>query len=431
MVIDSMPTVKLTKSYVDNLAFSEAGKVVFYRDSDLVGFAVKVTSQSKSYIAEKKLFGTPCRVKICDYKAVPFQQAKEMAREVIYQISQGINPNENKKIKKQLQVEKSVIYKAMPTLIQAYEQYKIVNTLKEKTIKTYDICINDYFADWKNHKLADITPKMVVDKFTRITQRSPAQANIAIKLLHAIYNYAQRSYIDESGVSYIETNPAKIIKQQKSMNRIKRRRTYIRHEQLYDWAVAVATTEWAGQQNDDVWAYTNQDFLLVMALTGFRRSETEQLEWSNIDLKFGTIIVPNPKNSEPLILPMGDMLWHIIKERHSRSNGCKYVFMNKELNNHVSDRRDARQKVIKNSGINFTFHDLRRTFSTVANRLAIGSYTIKRLINHTVEDDPYDVTDGYIQVDFDELRRAMNMIESVILPAEMRHLILEQRKTPK
>ncbi|WP_262438122.1 site-specific integrase [Acinetobacter ursingii] len=73
------------------------------------------------------------------------------------------------------------------------------------------------------------------------------------------------------------------------------------------------------------------------------------------------------------------------------------------------------------SGIEFTFHDLRRTFGTIANSLAIGSYTIKRLINHTLEDDNNDVTEGYIQVSFEDLRRAMNLIEDKILSEDVKN----------
>lgn len=73
--------------------------------------------------------------------------------------------------------------------------------------------------------------------------------------------------------------------------------------------------------------------------------------------------------------------------------------------------------------MNFTFHDLRLTFSTVANRLAIGGYAVKRLTNHTAGNDSSDVTDGYIQVSFEYLQKAMNMIEDVLIPEEVRLLI--------
>lgn len=55
--------------------------------------------------------------------------------------------------------------------------------------------------------------------------------------------------------------------------------------------------------------------MFLLALTGFRRSEAEAVEWKNVDLQFGTIKIVNTKNHEDLLLPMGDTLWHIMRER--------------------------------------------------------------------------------------------------------------------
>ena len=70
------------------------------------------------------------------------------------------------------------------------------------------------------------------------------------------------------------------------------------------------------------------------------------------------------------------------------------------------------------TGIKFTYHDLRRTFSSVANSLNIGSYTIKKLVNHAT-DESADVTEGYVQVSFEDLQLAMNMIEDLLLDDEI------------
>lgn len=165
---------------------------------------------------------------------------------------------------------------------------------------------------------------------------------------------------------------------------------------------------------------------MLLALTGFRRNEAERLEWKNIDLKYGTITVTDTKNGEDLTLPMGELLWQIMQERKKRASDHLYVFTDRSGESHVNDRRAARLKVAQESGIAFTFHDLRRTFSSVANSLAIGSYTIKRLINHTIEDNTHDVTDGYIQVSFDDLRKAMNSIENVLIPEDIKQIILNR-----
>ncbi|EPO6565957.1 tyrosine-type recombinase/integrase, partial [Acinetobacter baumannii] len=288
--------------------------------------------------------------------------------------------------------------------------------LAETSLIAYDGCIENYFNDWKDLKLDQITSAMIIDRHLKLSEASPSRANLASKFLHALFNHTISRYKDESGNKILNIkNPVVIVKEEKAFNKIKRRKGHIRADQREAWALAVATTYWQGEQNNDYRAYTNQDFLFLLALTGFRRSEAESVEWKNVDLQFGTIKIVNTKNHEDLLLPMGDTLWHLMRERKKRAGNNKYVFTDRNGVSHISDRRAAREKVTENSGIEFTFHDLRRTFGTIANSLAIGSYTIKRLINHTTDDDDNDVTDGYIQVSFDDLKKAMNMIEDVVL----------------
>ena len=67
----------------------------------------------------------------------------------------------------------------------------------------------------------------------------------------------------------------------------------------------------------------------------------------------------------------------------------------------------ALKHLTESSGIKFTFHDLRRTFITVAESLDISSYAIKRLVNHK---NGNDVTQGYIIANHDRLRAPMQRI---------------------
>ncbi len=271
-----------------------------------------------------------------------------------------------------------------------------------------------------------------MDRHTVLSERSRAQANLAMKFFSALYNFTVKITVDSSNNKLItEPNPVLTIYETKTWNKIKRRKNYIRSEQLHDWAEGVAKQYWPGNQNDNHLAYTNQDFLFLLVLTGFRRNEGEGLEWSKIDLKYGTVLITDTKNGEELLLPVGEMLWHILRERRKMNPDGKYVFPDFRNKSHIIDKRHAREAVTESTGIEFTFHDLRRTFSTIANSLAIGSYTIKRLINHTTEDDSQDVTDGYVQVSFEDLRKAMNMIEKVIISDVAKELILNRIYFPK
>ena len=55
----------------------------------------------------------------------------------------------------------------------------------------------------------------------------------------------------------------------------------------------------------------------------------------------------------------------------------------------------------------FMCHDLRRTFASVAERVNLGEYTKKRLLNHKTTSD---VTHGYIHLTVDDLVQPMQEI---------------------
>jgi len=70
------------------------------------------------------------------------------------------------------------------------------------------------------------------------------------------------------------------------------------------------------------------------------------------------------------------------------------------------------QWVIRESGVVFTLHDLRRTFITVAVSLKISAYAVKRLVNHKMS---RDVTSGYIISDVERLREPMKRISKYLI----------------
>lgn len=69
-------------------------------------------------------------------------------------------------------------------------------------------------------------------------------------------------------------------------------------------------------------------------------------------------------------------------------------------------------KAIEDSNVQFTVHDLRRTFITIAESLDIPAYALKRLLNHKMSSD---VTAGYIMLDVERLRKPMQMITDHLL----------------
>ena len=414
----SLQRVKLTKTFVDSVPLSP-GKQVFYRDSELTGFALRVTS-AKTYIVERRIGngGSSVRVKVGEHGLITPAQAREQATQLLAKMANGINPNEEKLAAKAAQETAAQKKLEQPTLRDAYEVYKSQRQLKPKTLKDYNQCFDDYLADWRDLRLIDITRTMIQTKHAQLSERAKARANLAMRFYRAVFNFSAEHYLDDDDQPIINiSNPVATLNSKRQWNKIRRRKGHIRDEQMSDWINAILAYKWRAQHYNDAFALTNQDFLITLMLTGFRREEMESLLWANVDLKYGTLLIKDTKNGEDHLLPMGDLLWQMIKERRQRDPAGVWVFPSKKSKSgHIVNRSKSRGHIHRETGINFTFHDLRRTFSSIANgRVQPGKYTIKRLLNHTDENSNSDVTGGYVQVSMADLRSAMNQIEDIVI----------------
>lgn len=400
----SSQRVKLTKTFIDQLEMTPA----IYRDCDLIGFAIRVNTTCKTYIVEKKVLGKTVRSTIGLHGNLTLSQARDIASDKLAQMSQGINPNDVKRNAIAEEKVKSDLSKTKPTLKQAFDHYLFHKSLKPRTIKDYTLVVDDYLKDWNNITLDKISRSMIQAKHSELSQRSMAQANMAMRVFRAIYNYSVEHYLDENGRSILDThNPTKTLDAKKAWNKMSRRKSYINEEQLPHWIKAVFEYKDRGQQRE-----TNRDFLLTLILTGFRREECESLPWTRIDLKDGRITSIDSQNGAPHSLPMGDFLFTLMKKRYAQAKN-EWVFPSAKSNSgHIVNISKVRQKINKSCGIEFSFHDLRRTFGTIAENLDYGQYTIKCLLNP--KDDDRDVTIGD-QVSERKLREAMNAIEDIVL----------------
>ena len=395
--------LKFTKTTID--ALNEPG---IYRDSELIGFAIRVNTTCKTYIVEKKVKGKAVRATIGLHGNLTLSQARILAQALLSQMAQGYNPNEVKKLERQKIESNLQTLRQHPSFEIAYSEYLKNRTLKQRTLQDYDRAFNDYLKDWKDKKIGEITRIQVQQKYKELTERSPAQANMAMAFFRAVFNFSLEHFLDANDDSIIKTvNPITTLKAKRSWNKIKRRKGYVKQEQLSDWINAVMSFTALRQERNTV-----RDFLVTLILTGFRRSECQTLQWDAVDLKYGWITSADPKNGEVHTLPMGDRLWEIMKSRYEQKYN-EYVFASPKAKKkgYTSNLYEAKQKIIEQTGIQFTFHDLRRTFGTIAENLDYGQYTIKRLLNHTVSGD---VTEGYIQISDKKLRLAMQEIEDIV-----------------
>lgn len=413
---------KLTKTFVDSAALSP-NKQVFYRDAELIGFALRVTA-SKVYVVERRIGDgkSSVRVMLGKHTELTLEQAREKAKIVLAQMASGINPNKQKQKNKKSKQKYYPIPNQQPTLVTAYNIYIKHRQLSEKTLKDYRRCVEAYLLEWKNMQLINITAPMVQEKHAELTLNSKAGANLSMRLLRAVFNFAIEYYVDSDGRSILNiSNPVNILSAKNLWNMFNKKERYIANEQLSHWIDRVLSMQWVGQNYYNHNAYTNQDFLLILLLTGLRHKDVESLQWKNIDFKTGTLTAIDSNNANAMVLPMGPILKHIIHARFERSGDKPYVFQARQGEGHVTNRSKARYKISKLSGIAFTYHDLRRTFLNIAHSININAYTIKKLTCHLR--DHTDMSNANQQVSFEDLKLAMTQIEQVIFTKQQFEMI--------
>lgn len=372
-----------------------------YYDNYLKGFGIRVTSGgSKAFFIEKLVKHKLRRITIGRYPALTVEQARKQAQKLLGQIATGIDPIAERKERKVRGV----------TLKETFDAYLTARkSLKPTTVLDYNRVMKQCFSDWQNKSLLDITKDMVAKRHRQMGERSPARANLSMRLLRALFNFASGEYEDAQGRSLILENPVKRLSHTRAWYRIDRKQTIIKPYELAAWYKAVKEVK---DQRTTGKSSILRDYFLLLLFTGLRREEAIQLTWDRVDLKAKTLTIADTKNNQAHTLPLSDFLFDLFISRKADSSSSQFVFPGDGKTGYNVEPRKVMNKIIEQSGIAFTLHDLRRTFITIAESLDISAYALKRLLNHKMS---HDVTAGYIIIDVERLRKPMQQITDHLL----------------
>ncbi len=391
--------MNLTKTTVEQAPIPASGQK-FYRDDKLKGFALRVTAGgAKSFIVEKRINGKVKRKTLGQFGPLTVEQARKEATKFLGQVASGRDPISEQKTAQAQGV----------TLGEVFELYLKVNSgLKPSTVQDYQRLMKEVFKGWQGRTLQSLTKDVVQKRHRDYGERSKARANNGMRLLKALFNFVRGQYEDDQGHSLFPENPVDRLSHVKAWFRVERRRTVIKKSDLPAWFDAVERLRDEGNPL----SATISDYLQLLLMTGLRRTEGMNLQWSDVDFVDRTLTITDTKNREPLILPLSDYLNDLLVRRQGLYESS-YVFPGSKGGKIVEPRKQL-FKVAEWSGVSFTLHDLRRTFITIAESLELSQYAIKHLVNHKM---PNDVTAGYVVMNPERLRPAMEKITRAILAA--------------
>jgi len=370
-----------TQARIKALPAPDKGRVDYY-DEEVKKLSCRVSSTgNKSFVVVRYVNGNAQRVTL---KATTVTEARKEATSVIDKINKGINPTAEKRKEEAEQT----------TLTECLEQYLTSRSLKPNTIKDYRYKVSHDLAEWSDMPIVKITENMVMKKQKQLTQTGTTVANASMRVLRAVMNYA-------FAVGMIEASPVGVLSRARVWHKNKRRSRIILAEQLQAWHEAVE-------------ALPNQKakvYFLMLLYMGFRSSEALTLEWSSVNMKDKTITALDTKNHSDHTLPIPKALFPHIKALHDLTGGSKWVFSGEDTAKHMTVPKKQIAAIVETTGIEFSSHDLRRTFATIGEAVGVPLSMIKRMMNHVTTED---ITTSYISTETDTLRENINKIGNFI-----------------
>lgn len=429
-----METFKFTKAKIESLPPAEKGQVE-YGDTVVNGLRVRVgTSGVKSFCISRKRSGKFIRATLGRFPDLSVDNARAKALELLGGVATtGQNPN----------VIKRVNEKASVTLCDALDTYiqSRGHRLKPTTEKQYRAILQNYSGDWMNQSLATISRDRVEHRHKAVTDGSvwfgadkvtlragvgsgsKAQADLWARALRAVYRFAHDHYRDEEGKTLLPDPPTLVLSTKRQWHGTIRKTERIRTHDFARWLDAVSVVRDTAEQGRDDVAAAICDAVEMSIFTGLRKSEIFGLTWDRVNMGGRYFWIDITKNGDPLELPMTGTLLELFRRRLKMKSGNELLVFPgakgiiKEYR-HVIDRISA--ETIPNPNpdmlqpIPFKWHDGRRTFGTVAELVGVGSYILKRLMNHRTMRSA-DVTQGYLHFGADELLEPATRIERAIL----------------
>ncbi len=401
--------IRFTESVVRDLPVPPAKQKVTYLDFDppevknrlaVPGLELVVSYTGiKSFVLRKKVKGRVVVVTLGRHPSINVDTARKLARKASNEMADGINPNQKKRAERHNNI----------TLEECFKSYVNDRDLSANTLSNYHTILNNSLDGWKNKPLKNITRDMVESRHRELSKISPSSANKAMRVLRSLYNYANAKYEDDEGRGLFPDNPVIRITALRKWHKERPRKNRIDDADFGVWFEAVLNPRGGGL------AETVSDLLIFILLTGLRRREASNLRWDSVDMKKKSFTVSDTKNKEPLLLPLSDYLYELF-ERRKKASESDYVFSGVSHEKPIQEPKKQVERVRAASKIEFTIHDLRRTFISVAESCEIAPYAIKALVNHKIpESRSGDITQDYIVWTLERLRVPMQKITDYIL----------------
>ncbi|WP_031429847.1 tyrosine-type recombinase/integrase [Methylomicrobium agile] len=378
-----------TKPKLEALREPKPGGRIVYHDThkNAAGLQLRHSGNTKTFFIQKRVDGKPERVTIGKFPDMSIENARKEAARLSALIAQKINPNTDARA-----------LKTETTLQELFDEFlkhrrnKRGAFLSEKTKRSYRYDFGLYLEKWGKRQLSQFKDTDFGKLHAAIGKEHPTTANRVIAMASSLFGYAVERKLFKGA------NPAHGIKKFPETKRDR----FLQHDELPAFFKALAE-----EPND-----TLRDYFLLSLLTGARRSNVQEMEWSQINLARAEWRIPTTKNGEPQTVTLSPEAVEILRNRQ----GCHavWVFPGTGATGHIVEPKKAWRRVLDRAGIdNLRIHDLRRTLGSWQAKTGASLAIVGKSLNHKSP----STTAIYARLDLDPVRESVERATGAMLAA--------------
>lgn len=379
-----------TKPQLESLANPGPGERVIYHDThkNSAGLQLRVTSASKTFFIQRRVDGKPERVTIGKFPDYSIENARKEAARLSALIAEGINPNNDARALK----TETTLQELFDSFIK-HRRNRRGAFLTEKTRSSYRYDFNLHLGKWSKRKLSQFKDTDFGKLHAEIGRNHPSMANRVIALASSLFNYASEKKLFKGA------NPAQGIRKFPETKRDR----FLQADELPAFFEALAA-----EPNDIL-----RDYFLLALLTGARRSNVQEMQWSQINFDRAEWRIPTTKNGEPQTVTLSAEALEILRNRKA-DNAGPWVFPGVGSTGHIVEPRKAWKRVLECAGIDdLRIHDLRRTLGSWQAKTGASLVIVGKSLNHKSP----STTAIYARLDLDPVRESVDRATGAMLAA--------------
>jgi integrase len=382
--------IKLTDRVARALVAPPRGNRITY-DEEVRGFGLRVTAGgAKSFILNYRVGGRERRITIGGYPDWSAAAARERARSLKRRVSLGDDPMQERHDEREAPT--------VADLCDRFEQ-EYLSKRRPSTQRDYRGILKTYVRPKLGRtKVADLAHSDIDALHREISKRAPYRANRTVAVISRMLNLAiSWGWRTDNAARGIERAPEQ------------------KRERFLSPPEIVRLTQVLKVHPER----TSANAILLLLLTGARKSEVLGARWDQFDLEKGVWTKPsahtkqNKEHRVPLSGPALALLRGIkdeVKCTTARTTKSDFVFPGKD-NQPLAEIKRLWSSICKTAELNgFRLHDLRHTYASILASSGLSLPIIGALLGHTQA----TTTQRYAHLIDDALRRATERVGAIV-----------------